>query len=145
VYVFHNQLIFNKDTTIFDITKYIFKKKGAGGLNPSETSSGGETPSFPPPTIMNYLPINIFLPSSFPRTREQYGHTSGTIRYSVIGIPGEVYQHLFPTNNMIFPTNLVIQDMLIILTKEFHRPCIKSVGMKSILTTKGFMKIKEDD
>jgi len=94
---------------------------------------------------MDYLAINKFLPGSIPSSREQHGHTSITVRYTMIGIPGEINQYLFPTNNMIFPTYLIIQDVLIILTKEFHRPSVKSVGVKPILTTNRFVKIKKDD
>ena len=99
----------------------------------------------PSPTIMDNLPINIFLPSLIPWTRKQYGHTSVATSNPVIGIPGEINQDLLPTNNMVFPTYLIIQDVFIILTEQFHRPRIKSVGMKPILTTKGFVEIKKDD
>lgn len=112
---------------------------------PSNEVSPGDERLLPPPTIVNHLPINIFLPSLIPWPRKQYGHTSVATSNPVIGISGEINQDLLPTNNMVFPTYLIIQDVFIIFTKEFHRPSIKCVGMKPVLTTKGLVKIKKDN
>ena len=119
---------------------------GAGGFENDRRESGsGETSIIPSPTVVNNLTIHIFLPSFIPTSRKQYRHTSITIRYPVIRIAGEIHKSFFTSNNMVFATNLIIQDVFVILTKQFHRPRVKSVGMKPILTTKRFMKIKEDD
>jgi hypothetical protein len=92
------------------------KKKRGLGIPPNEVRPDDER-LFPTPTIMNNLPINIFLPSFIPRSGKQYGQTSITVRYPVIRIPGKINKNLFPTNNMIFTTNLIIQDVFVILSK----------------------------